>query len=115
MRKLLSSILIAATLISVPAQARSRDDGGYRNHRYERHYDQRHDRHRGGSNWVPALIGGIVLGAVISESTRNDRYDHYDRRDDRYYDRDRRYYEYECIIDHTFDRYGREIERRICR
>jgi hypothetical protein len=120
MRKLITSVLIASTLIATPALARG-DHGRDRNHRSERN-----ERHGGG--WVAPLLGGIILGAIIADSDRDERRDRYEDRRYRPYDpyaEDRRYrpydpyaedrysmppraqyYEHYCVTEQITDRYG---------
>lgn len=108
MRKLITSVLIASTLIATPALARG-DHGRDRNHRSERN-----ERHGGG--WVAPLLGGIILGAIIADSDRDERRDRYEDRRYRPYDpyaEDRysmppraQYYEHYCVTEQITDRYG---------
>ena len=116
MRKLISSILIAATLVTsaTPAMAKHRDRGDRYEHRHER---------RGGSDAgkiILGILGGAIIAGAIADSERDRR-----RYDDRYdydpYERDRytmparpRYYERYCVTEQMVDRYGEVYFRRTC-
>ena len=120
MKKLISSILIAATLATTatPAMAEHRDRG----HRYEERH--RGEHRRGGSDAgkiILGILGGAIIAGAIADSDRRDR-----RYEDRYYDydpyaRDRytmppraRYYERYCVTEQMVDRYGDVYFRRTC-
>jgi len=65
MKQLLAVILALA--VATPAVADGRDynrHGGY-NHRVQHHHGHGH-----GGKWVAPLIGGVILGAVISEANK---------------------------------------------
>lgn len=85
----------ALTMVAAPisAEARDRDRG----HRSERH--ERHERRGGGCGWLcGAIIGGIVVGALSSDSQRRDPdYDRARDYDNRYYPPDYRYDRRYCV------------------
>lgn len=122
MIKKILAATVACTLIASPALARDRhhDRGGH----------SEHHRHGGGGKWVAPLIGGIIIGALISGSDN-------DRRDDRYYDREpnyppqnrrdiptyynyqynpdaRNYYDHYCVTSQQVDRWGNIYVTRTC-
>lgn len=49
---------------------------------------QAHDRRSNNNEWVAPLVTGIIIGAVVNESTRDRR-----EYEDRYYERPREQYE----------------------
>ena len=111
MKKFVTS-LIALTLISQPVQARE--------YRRERHHDNT-------GAVVAGVLGGIILGAVITESSRERRDDRYDRDDRRVpYDQYRRMREIDdynrywtdprrrCFDVTRYDYYGNPYYDRVC-
>ena len=55
MKKLIASIIIAGSAIAIPAQAQHHGHhGGYY-------------RSGGGNGWVAPLIGGVIIGGVLSQ------------------------------------------------
>lgn len=127
MKKLISTILIAASLMATPAMARDRHGdfpGSYREWRHDngRHYD-RYDRHRdrrrgsSGGAVVAGILGGIILGAAIADS--RDREYRRDRRydDRRYYDRDYQVFRDDdyCYTEVWRNSYGDTYSRQVCR
>lgn len=123
MKKLITSVLVAATLVTsvTPAMAGDRHD---RRDRYEHRYDgDRHHRKRGGSDAgkiILGIIGGAIIASAISDSNRDRR-----RYSDEYYDdpyaddrytmpRRARYYEHYCVTEQMVDRYGEVYFRRTC-
>jgi hypothetical protein len=108
MRKLITSVLIASTLIATPALAHDRHGRDHHHHRTER------NEPRNGPGWVVPLVGGIIIGVIVADSNNDNR-----RYQDRYYnpyaqDLDPRYYNPRCATEQFTDRYG-IYYRRICR
>lgn len=66
MKNLFVAIATASLLFSTQAVARDRRGDSYNRH----HEYSDHPRHRDGGRWVAPLLGGIILGAII---TRNNR------------------------------------------
>lgn len=107
MKKITTAFIILTSLFASPVMADERDY---------------HRERRGGSDWIAPLIGGAIIGAIISGSNhdkkrrRDNEYE--DRRYDPYYDdsytarsRPREYY---CVTEQFVDRYGRIYYRRSC-
>jgi hypothetical protein len=109
MKKLITSMIVASMLACTPAFA---DDNNYQAPRGEyRSYDNydRHHHRGGGGKWVAPLIGGIVIGALLSGSSRRDRnysssYDY----DNRYYPPDTRYDTRYCVREQVTEWHGGE-------
>ena len=109
MKKLITALAIAS-LVTTPALARGRDH-------------ERRESH-GSGGWVAPLLGGLIIGAIVAGSDRDDdrryrddrRYDRYE--DPRYrpydpYEEDRysmprrpQYYEHYCVTEQITDRRG---------
>lgn len=116
MKKFITAAIIAS-MLATPVMARDhrRYDNGSRHHHSHR------DSNAGGI--IAGIIGGVILGAVISEGSRDQRYE--DRRD-RSYDRypDERYvvidrygsnvYEQRCRINRMVDYYGNVYYEKQC-
>ncbi len=65
MNKILTSILLGASLlVAVPAQARDHRWGVDSNRHSPYHNSHRHHNH--GNKWIGPLIGGVILGTVIT-------------------------------------------------
>lgn len=97
MKKIIVAAIAAVSMLATPVAARD-------NYRY-------HSPHRGNNTGavIAGIIGGVVLGAVISESGRDRRYeDRRDYRDDRYY---RGYREPRYVV---VDPYGSNVYERRC-
>jgi len=80
----------ALTMVTAPISAEARDRG---------HRSERHERRGGGCGWLcGAIIGGIVVGALSSDSQRRDPdYDRERDYDNRYYPPDYRYDRRYCV------------------
>jgi hypothetical protein len=52
MKKLIASLIIAGSAVAIPAQAQHHGHGGY---------------YRSGGGWVAPLIGGVIIGGVLSQ------------------------------------------------
>lgn len=124
MKRLISTILIAASLVSTPAMARDRHDfpGSYREwqrHGGDRDYNRGREHHRHGSSGgvIAGILGGIILGAAIADSRDRDdrRYRTYDDR--RYDNRDYQVYRDDdyCYTEVWRNSYGETYTRQICR
>jgi hypothetical protein len=112
MRKSICIALVAAMAMSTPALADQRHGGG---------------RHHDGGRDAALIIGGAILGAVITDATRDrqerDTRPVYRDRDypyERYEEYPRyRYRDYQCWnhVTTEFDYYGRpyRVVERICR
>jgi Ni/Co efflux regulator RcnB len=130
MKKLITAILMASVLASTPALAQDRSGrdfpGSYREwqrdgDRWDRQdrWDRRdrRDRRRGPSTGgvVAAILGGVILGAVIADDRNHRRF-----RDDRRWRDDRgdrqvfRDDDY-CYTEVYSNQYGDTYSRQICR
>lgn len=112
MKNLLAIAMTASLLFST--QASARDHGGYRGERTHEYRDHHH-RRGGDGRWVAPLIGGIILGAVITSA----------RQDDERYQRSERVYEYPrdtyyrprdqyCVEEQHYDYYGNIYYTKRC-
>jgi hypothetical protein len=110
MKNLVVTIATASLLLSTPAAARGHGGyGGDRHHRSSEHSE----RHHGGGRWVAPLIGGIVLGAIISSSRNTVDQD----KEVRVYEAPPEYYRVQserCVLEQRFDRYGSEYYVKRC-
>lgn len=98
MKKIIVAAIAAVSMLATPVAARD-------NYRY-------HSSHRGNNTGavIAGIIGGVVLGTVISESGRDRRYE--DRRD--YRDDDRYYRGYREPRYVVVDPYGSNVYERRC-
>lgn len=90
MKKIITAIAIAS-MLSTPAMARDR-----------RHHDNGHRSSNAGAV-IAGIVGGVILGAAISEGNRGRRYEHH------------RYDDYPEPRHETYDRYGSNVYESRCR
>lgn len=108
MKKIITTFIVLASLLATPAMAHDNRD--------------RRQNDRGGGDWIVPLIGGVIIGVIVSD--RNDRNRRNENRGSRdrdpyYYDQytmpdQAQYYEHYCVTEQMRDIYGRLYYRRTC-
>lgn len=112
--KILASLIAGLMLVSVPFTASAQN---YHQQARPTPYEYRHNSGKTES-FVTGVIGGLVIGSIISEQKRYEepryRYDY----DYRYDTRRRRDYDYgfyeRCFLTPYYDNYGRKVFVREC-
>jgi hypothetical protein len=104
MKKILTTIVTASMLISVPAYAERRQDGSR-----DRDHSQQERRKGKGCGWLcGAILGGIVVGVLASKERMPEEDNYQDYNDTRYYPPDYRYDRRYCVREQITEwRYGR--------
>lgn len=107
MKKIITTFIVLASLLATPAMA---------------HDSREHRRNDRGGDWIVPLIGGVIIGVIVSDRDERNRRNENRRSRDRdpyYYDQytmppQPQYYEHYCVTEQMRDIYGRLYYRRTC-
>lgn len=108
MKKILTSLIVSALLVTPAMAQQGRDRHGNSDYNHSRQNDShRHNKNkRSGCGWLcGAIIGGVVIAAIGSRSNRQSPED---RDDNRYYPPDYRYDSRYCVREQIVEWRGNE-------